>query len=467
MGVARKYILQVNKLYPSGTTYVNNIVYYNLTNSFSGITDNGIIYNFNYSGITTTQLSQLPISDYNKRVFDFLCYVNVDNLVDRTNLINTSTYNEVACDGTTTTTTSTTTTLAPTTTTTSTTTSTTTLAPTTTTSTTTSTTTLAPTTTTSTTTTLAPTTTTSTTTTTTPVYTWTKENSATVDHLQHVQFTSANTVWSCGYKSSAIPRPTIVIKSSDAGVTWNAVTSLPQTDSDNINRCFNSFYFINSNVGWFCGLGIYIYSTIDGGSTWVTNNNPISSIMNSIFALSTTNVWACGQLGIIHTTDGSNWNSQYTSATTLLGIYFTDSIDGWVCGYNGTILHTANGGTNWNTQTTGTINNLSSIYFTNLYNGWACGNNGTILHTTTSGTIWTSQTSNTTADLKSITFVDINNGWACGTDETVVYTTNGGITWTNQQTSLIPTTESLLGISMFSTSLGWTCGTNGIIYKLS
>jgi hypothetical protein len=98
MDAARRYILQVNKSYPSGTTYINNnIVYYNLLNSFSGTTDNDVVYNFNYSGITTTQLSVMPIIDYNKRVFDFLCYVNVDTLDTRINLINNSTYDEISC----------------------------------------------------------------------------------------------------------------------------------------------------------------------------------------------------------------------------------------------------------------------------------------------------------------------------------------------------------------------------------
>jgi len=98
MGIARKYILQVNESYPSGTTYVNNnVVNYNLLNSFSGTTDNGNIYKFSYSGITTTQLSVMPIDEYNKRVFDFLCYVNVDLLDTRTDLIDNSTYDEPSC----------------------------------------------------------------------------------------------------------------------------------------------------------------------------------------------------------------------------------------------------------------------------------------------------------------------------------------------------------------------------------
>lgn len=98
MGVARKYILQVNKSFPSGITYINNsVVYYNLLNSFSGTTDNGNIYDFNYSGITTTQLSIMSINEYNKRVFDFMCYVNVDTLDSRSNLIGSSTYDEINC----------------------------------------------------------------------------------------------------------------------------------------------------------------------------------------------------------------------------------------------------------------------------------------------------------------------------------------------------------------------------------
>ena len=142
MGTARKYILSVNQSFPSGTTYINNIIYYNLLNSFSGITDNGNIYQFIYSGITLTQLSQLSSVDYKKRVSDFMSYINVDLLNIRTNLLNLSEYDEISCSPitTTTTTTSTTTTIPITTSTTTSTSTTTTLPPTTTTTSTTTTT---------------------------------------------------------------------------------------------------------------------------------------------------------------------------------------------------------------------------------------------------------------------------------------------------------------------------------------
>jgi len=159
MNNARKYLLSIDYIIPSGITTVSGTTIYDLTNAFSGTSifnNSGIT--FSYSAITISNLVSLSEVDYQQRVTDFISYVFSSQysytLSELILLINTSSFIEPSCipPSTTTTTTApstTTTTTAPTTTTTSTT-----AKPTTTTSTTTSTSTT--TTTTTTTTTLAP-----------------------------------------------------------------------------------------------------------------------------------------------------------------------------------------------------------------------------------------------------------------------------------------------------------------------
>ncbi|MBK6681720.1 MAG: hypothetical protein IPG53_17830 [Ignavibacteriales bacterium] len=54
---------------------------------------------------------------------------------------------------------------------------------------------------------------------------------------------------------------------------------------------------------------------------------------------------------------------------------------GYVAGAGGTILKTADGGANWNLQTSGTVQDLSDIRFYNELHGIASGNNGNVIMT--------------------------------------------------------------------------------------
>ena len=114
--------------------------------------------------------------------------------------------------------------------------------------------------------------------------------------------------------------------------------------------------------------------------------------------------------------------------------YFTDGNTGWVVGGDGPIdeaiiLKTIDGGWNWASQLSSTIQALNSICFINNNKGWTVGTLGTILMTTDGGTIWTIQLSGTSSDLQSVNFTDINTGWIVGYNGTILRTTDGGINW--------------------------------------
>ena len=69
----------------------------------------------------------------------------------------------------------------------------------------------------------------------------------------------------------------------------------------------------------------------------------------------------------------------------MISVSFTDANNGTAVGYNGTILRTTNGGTNWTSQSSGTTNCLNGVSFTDANNGTAVGGYGTILRTTNGG----------------------------------------------------------------------------------
>ncbi len=83
-------------------------------------------------------------------------------------------------------------------------------------------------------------------------------------------------------------------------------------------------------------------------------------------------------------------------------------------GDNGIIIRTTNGGIDWETQVSGTTNQLTDVSFNNENNGIAVGIYGTILKTTNGGANWNLQLSGLTNWLYGISLYDNDNGIAVG-----------------------------------------------------
>jgi len=128
-----------------------------------------------------------------------------------------------------------------------------------------------------------------------------------------------------------------------------------------------------------------------------------------------------------------NWNNKSSGTTeTLYGVSFVDENTGWTVGYNGTVLHTTNGGDTWIPESSGTTYSLYDAAFTNNDNGWIVGEYGTILHTTDGGQNWILQQNVTTEYLSAVFFIDVYNGWIVGAQGILLHTIDGGITWSHQ-----------------------------------
>jgi hypothetical protein len=106
-------------------------------------------------------------------------------------------------------------------------------------------------------------------------------------------------------------------------------------------------------------------------------------------------------------------------------------------GSAGTILHTADSGSTWIPQTSGTPYGLESVCFTDADTGWAVGSGGTILHTIDGGSHWNAQGSGTLNHLEGVYFTDTNTGWAVGYYGTILHTTNGGSTWAEEDNNSV------------------------------
>ena len=199
------------------------------------------------------------------------------------------------------------------------------------------------------------------------------------------------------------------------------------------------------------------------------NPKPTGEELNTIHFVDSLTGWTAGTWSLLHTSDGgTNWEYQYPgSFYSSPRIYFIDQENGWVAGGKNKIYHTSDGGNSWDVQpwsTGSTWEYLNDISFFDSMNGWAVGqayDNGSpynyiILHTSNGGNSWEVQIKAQGSSLQGVFFTDLFKGWAVGNDGKILMTTDGGTTWTLYQNSWVDIQiQSVFFIDDLS---GWACG---------
>ncbi len=327
--------------------------------------------------------------------------------------------------------------------------------------------------------------------------------------LQGIYFLNDNTGWVVGSHYLGFSK-TVILKTTDAGVTWNYATN-------GANAKLLAIQFYNSSIGYTVGEAGKIFRTTNGGTSWIAATSGTSNNLHAVWAVSdsvafafgiggafkTTNqgaTWAStplngsypnvrksyffnndsgyivGQSGaMMKTTDkGITWTSISTgsSSATYSFVYFLDGLNGWMVRDGSAMRRTTNGGQTWLASTYSPdifpsmfspVPRLSAIYFPDSQNGIAFDVNGLQYTTTDGGAMWSAVTSLPSVDMYQTYFVDKNNGYAVGDGELILKTTNGGGTWSKRKYS----GSQLSYESLFFTSAqnGWVAGEGGILAK--
>ena len=97
------------------------------------------------------------------------------------------------------------------------------------------------------------------------------------------------------------------------------------------------------------------------------------------------------------------WVNPVPSNNYCRDIWFMDSQNGIICGHNGTILKTTDGGVTWHSRYSGVPFDLYQIWMTDANTGFIIGDQ-TILKTTDGGESWERKLSPTYAILNSVHF---------------------------------------------------------------
>ena len=180
---------------------------------------------------------------------------------------------------------------------------------------------------------------------------------------------------------------------------------------------------------------------------WYQVQLPVNNLINDIQFLDSLNGYVItersgGSAYILHTTDGgSNWQIQFSENYLLTSIDFADAMTGYAVGSvpPGIVLKTTNSGNNWFTVATSTFYPIKDVDFVNAHTGWVCSDDlfggGGVFRTTDGGSTWQRLTE--PGEFSKLFFLNKDTGWvnANGTQKRLYRTTNGGLNWQLQFTS--------------------------------
>lgn len=248
---------------------------------------------------------------------------------------------------------------------------------------------------------------------------WTSINPGTTDDIRSIFFTDANT----GYMGAGRFQG-LMLKTTNAGLNWV---------SQNLGLPYGprSINFINANTGVAAYQSTGILLTTNAGTNWqqITTNITYNTC---IWAATATTFYSAGSSSVAKTTNaGLSWTSQNFGSGDILSICFTDSLNGILCGRQGLIRRTVNGGANWDIISPGNSLDIYSVIYSNPQTVFASVQGGGFLKSTNGGLNWNlSYPPETYFNiLYSVMALNTNEIFICGANGTICKSTNGGSNW--------------------------------------
>lgn len=262
-----------------------------------------------------------------------------------------------------------------------------------------------------------------------------------------------------------------------AAQDWEwTLAAKPDFDSGIFGACMLS----DGNTGWAVGNDVNfgrIFRTNDGWQTWSeqTDTNVTKTSLSDVSFVNESIGWIVGQQGVIlHTNDGGQqWEIQGQGVTgvNLVQISAIDANHAFACGDNGVIAFTSDG-TNWSLVNTGTSNPFYGIDMYDATHGVAVGK-GQTAYFTADGMNWNPATQVPNIgdkDFNAVSMIDQNNAWLVGDGFSVLAlksvfakTSDGGKTWTIWEPSEL-IMENMWGIDFDASGKGVAVGDKGWVF---
>lgn len=169
-----------------------------------------------------------------------------------------------------------------------------------------------------------------------------------------------------------------------------------------------------------------------------------------------------GRVLVSHETYERLWTPRDSKTNEMLtSVSFIDDQYGWAAGHGGVIIHTDDGGENWEVLRASSPRNLPlfDIQFVSRKVGYACGAYDTLLKTTDGGVSWNSLSTGADVIYNGLFFHDVENGFLLGEFGTLLRTSDGGATW--EQMNIDGYQGSLFGIIFLSPQKALAHGIRG------
>ena len=253
-------------------------------------------------------------------------------------------------------------------------------------------------------------------------------------NIHKVIFLNDSVGFACGGKQFEYGA---IFKTTDKGNSWKKVYS-------DFTRSIYDLYFINDNNGFAGGDSILLLTTDNKGESWqsfwfnhIPRDKPQRTAFKNFFRINDHEFYIVGgqnfNAGLVFKTTnaGNNWGFNIFE-NELKGIYFIDSINGYVSG-NGVIYKTTDAGQTYQ------LCNIKGDFFTSVHfndknNGIAVGYDGGIYLTSDAGDNWKTIVQPNKVFEKRVHFNDMkfednDRGYAAGTNGLLMYTDDGGSNW--------------------------------------
>lgn len=119
-------------------------------------------------------------------------------------------------------------------------------------------------------------------------------------------------------------------------------------------------------------------------------------------------------------------------ADNLFDVQFVGPDEGWITGYHGTVLHSADGGASWQHLSIAGGELLRRGAFPAPGVAWVVGHRGSIFFSDDAGRSWTRQHHEPGLYLRDIAMADARTAWVVGHEARILHTRDGGASWQAQ-----------------------------------
>jgi photosystem II stability/assembly factor-like uncharacterized protein len=245
--------------------------------------------------------------------------------------------------------------------------------------------------------------------------------------------------------------------STDNGNSWAAIKPDTVDQFQFVNVVSQDSFFVSTVAGT-------IYFTGDRGQTWAVYHcgAPLACLswVNSI-----TGFAGSSNGSILKTADGGKtWavlNTNYSSSGNITAINFPNADTGYAIRFD-TVLVTYNGGNSWQGYYSAVTMTQYDLDFVNADTGFMCGEDGSLYRSTDGGRSWAFSGSGTNFlgghDLASMAFLGADTGFAVGALGQIWKTVDAGQSWTAYAISYIDMSEA----SFPSSTVGYAVNRNNI-----